>query len=135
MSEQACQFERPKRRLLWKSLALTMSQASTLTGASERQIQHWMDQGYIVPATRGTRKINGDSLDLIVLIRQARRQGLPLHRAAELARRYLEDEAAGVADAAFQPSLLHDLRHNLFVLRSDLDRVEKMVGRADAERH
>ncbi len=127
-------FSPPDRRLVWKSLALTMSQASALTGASERQIQHWMDQGYIVPATKGTRKISGDCLDLIMLIRQARGQGIPLHRAVDLARQYLRSEASGAADAAFGPNLLHDLRDRLVALRADVEDIEHMIRPTDAER-
>src|SRR5436309_13086376 len=81
MSVAAFRFQPPNRRQVWKELALTMSQASALTGVSERQIQHWMDRGYIRPAMDGARKISGETLDVIMLIKQARSAGIPLRQA------------------------------------------------------
>src|SRR5947209_8960788 len=92
-------FRPPDRRRMWKDLVLTMSQASTLAGVSERQIQHWMDRSYIYPTADGQRRINGDTLDCIVLIRQARAAGVPLRRAAPMAHDYLRREAAEALDS------------------------------------
>src|SRR5947209_19266571 len=87
--ENGFQFHAPNRAKMWRDLALTMSQAASLTGVSERQIQHWMDRGYIQPRDPEMRKVNGDNLDMIVLIRQARVAGIPLRRAVNMAREFL----------------------------------------------
>lgn len=114
-------FSAPDRRQLWKSLVLTMSQASALAGVSERQIQHWMDRGYIKPTSDGQRRITGDTLDCIVLIRQARSAGVPLRRAAPLAQEYLLREAAEALDSRAAWDALQDLEEQLQSLRTAAD--------------
>lgn len=126
-------FRPLSRRPVWTGLALTMSQAATLTGASERQIQHWMDRGYIQPALRGTRKLNGESLDLIMLICQARQEGVPLRRAVSMARDYLTAERAGSADTGIEPALLEDLQGKLLDARQTLEAVEEMIQQAQTK--
>ncbi|MBV9281686.1 MAG: MerR family transcriptional regulator [Chloroflexi bacterium] len=102
-----------------------MSQASALTGASERQIQHWMDRGYISSSARGTRKLNGESLDLIMLIRQARAEGVPLRQAVTLAHQYLRQEESRLQGMNVTPSLLIDVEEQLQEVR---DRIEDLQG-------
>jgi|SRR5947209_20180710 len=114
-------FVPPDRRQMWKSLVLTMSQASTLAGVSERQIQHWMDRGYIKPTSDGQRRITGETLDCIVLIRQARSAGVPLRRAAPMAQDYLLSEAAEALDSRAAWGALQDLEERLRSLRSAAD--------------
>lgn len=134
MTSDDFHFEPPARRPAWTRLALTMSQAAALTGASERQIQHWMDRGYIQPATRGTRKINGENLDLIMLIKQARTAGVPLRRAVTLAREYLSAEPSDALDAAIAPTLLQELQHRVLAAREDLVAIEQMIQQAESRR-
>jgi DNA-binding transcriptional MerR regulator len=110
-----------------------MSQAAALTGVSERQIQHWMDQGYITPSAQGTRKINGDSLDKIILIRQARASGIPLRRAVAMARDYLNEEASGRIEAEIAPPLLSDLSEKLGSLRSGIENVEDLIHQIERQ--
>lgn len=133
MPEGDFRFRPPDRRALWRNLALTMSQAAALTGVSERQIQHWMDQGYIAPSTQGTRKINGDSLDKIILIRQARTAGIPLRRAVSMARDYLTEEASGRLEAEIAPPLLSDLSEKLGSLRSGIETVEDLIHQIERQ--
>src|ERR671932_2241254 len=127
MMDGGFQFQPLDRRGLWRSLALTMSQASALTGASERQIQHWMDRGYISPATRGTRKINGESVDTIILIRQARTAGIPLRKAVDLARDYLETEARSAWSSSIAPADLRDLKDKLHAARAGIELVVTVI--------
>ena len=115
---------------MWKRLALTMSQDAALTGASERQIQHWMDQGYIAPATRGTRKINGETLDMIVLIKEARQQGVPLRQAVVVAREYLASETSSTWESGLAPTLLQEVQDALLSMRLGVESVEEMIQRA-----
>jgi DNA-binding transcriptional MerR regulator len=114
-------FIPPERRQMWKSLTLTMSQASALAGVSERQIQHWMDRGYIKPTPDGQRRITGETLDCIVLIRQARTAGVPLRRAAPLAQEYLRREAAEALDSRAAWDALQDLEERLRAVREATD--------------
>jgi len=79
----------PDRGRIWGDLALTIRQAAAVTGVSPRQIQHWLDRGYLPPSVRGTRRISGNGLDLISLIHQARRAGIPLRRAVTLAQDFM----------------------------------------------
>jgi len=121
------QLAPPDRRRMWKNLALTMSQASTLTGVSERQIQHWMDRGYITPATPGTRKLSGESIDTIVLILQARGAGIPLRRAVVMAREFLRLEASGKPASGIDPTALQEIRDMLTAARTGIDAVQQMI--------
>jgi DNA-binding transcriptional MerR regulator len=118
---------------MWRELALTMSQAASLTGVSERQIQHWMDRGYIRPSTPGTRKINGESLDMIALIRQARVAGIPLRRAVSAAREFLRQDMPEAFDGHSASSALGDLREHLGALQEVIGTVEHLLydGHAD----
>jgi DNA-binding transcriptional MerR regulator len=127
------QFRPPDRRDIWKSLALTMSQAATLTGVSERQIQHWMDQGYITPTDHGARKINGDNLDKITLIRQARNAGIPLRKAVVMAQEYLRHEVSARLGTEVATGPLQDLEQKLQDLRGDIDIVEQLIKSVESQ--
>ncbi len=127
MSESDFRFKPPDRRRIWRQLALTMSQAAALTGVSERQIQHWMDRGYIAPAADGARKISGESLDTIMLIKQARVSGIPLRRAVPLARAYLQQEASGALDSAMARLALQDLQERLLAARAGIESVQTLI--------
>ena len=128
MAERDFQFHPVDRQALWKALALTMSQAASLTGVSERQIQHWMDRGYISPAVQGTRKINGECLDVIILIREARAAGIPLRQAVDMAQAYLRGESPGGWGPTVSPALLRDLRDKLHSLQGGMDSLEEAIG-------
>ena len=123
----SCQVTPPDRRRMWRNLALTMSQASALTGVSERQIQHWMDRGYISPATAGTRKLSGESVDTIVLILQARAAGIPLRRAVPMAREYVRREAAGALDTGIAPAVMQEIHEQLDAVRAGIDAVQQKI--------
>ncbi len=104
-----------------------MSQAAILTGVSERQIQHWMDRGYVLPADGGTRKIGGESLDTILLIKQARLAGIPLRQAVPMAREYLRQEVAGALDDTMSRLALKDLQERLTVARVGMDLLQAII--------
>ena len=139
MGERGFSFRAPDRPSLWRKLALTMRQASSLTGVSERQIQHWMDRGYIYPVEPGTRKINGECVDTILLIRQAREEGIPLRHAVALARQYLGAERATAWDSAVPATILCDLHEKLRNARTGIEAVERLMhdveqGKGDSRR-
>ena len=75
----------PDRGARWTQLALTRTQLAALCRVSVRQVSYWARQGYIMPASERDDRYNGDAVDLCVLIRQALRAGVPLHRAVPLA--------------------------------------------------
>lgn len=133
MPDQGFRFQPLDRTRIWGDLALTMSQAAQLTGVSERQIQHWMDQGYITPSKTGTRKINGTSLDEILLIRQARRAGIPLRRSVAMAREYLAREIGQGIDSYRGVGALRDLEEKLESLRSTIDDVQDVIERSEPQ--
>jgi DNA-binding transcriptional MerR regulator len=66
-----------------------------LCGVSVRQVFYWARQGYIMAVPGQDDRYNGDAVDLCVLIKQALRAGLPLHRAVLLAQAYITE---GLAD-------------------------------------
>jgi DNA-binding transcriptional MerR regulator len=120
-------FDPPNRRQIWRSLTLTMSQAAALTGVSERQIQHWMDKGYVAPAPHGARKIGGAGLDAILLIKQARAAGIPLRHAAPMAHEYLSREASNALDSDMARWAARDLRERLVVARDGIEAVQHIL--------
>lgn len=131
MPDQGFRFQPPDRGRVWSELALTMSQAAQLTGVSERQIQHWMDQGYITPSKTGTRKISGTSLDEVLLIRQARRAGIPLRKAVAMARDYLTRETGDGIDPYRGLGVLQNLDDKLRSLRETVDEVQELIQRVE----
>lgn len=133
MSEPEFRFRPPRRTEMWRDLALTMSQAATLTGVSERQIQHWMDRGYISPSSEGTRKINGDGLDEVVLIRQARVAGVPLRLAVRLAREYLRATPPADLDQRLPSLTLREIEKQLIALRTGIEHVQELLHDAGEE--
>src|SRR5437588_4198070 len=118
MKDSDFRFHPPRRTEMWHDLALTMSQAAALTGVSERQIQHWMDRGYISPSSEGSRKINGDGLDEVVLIRQARVAGVPLRQAVRLAREYLRTAPPTYLDQRLPSLTLREIDKQLSGVRT-----------------
>jgi DNA-binding transcriptional MerR regulator len=120
-------FSPPARLHLWNSLALTMSQAATLTGVSERQIQHWMDRGYIQPTSRGMRKLNGPNLDRILLIREARSAGFPLRQASRMADEYIAQEQRQNDPSTFGADEADQLRRQLNDLSVQLRSVLELL--------
>lgn len=127
MADDAFEFQIPNRTKMWRDLALTMSQAAALTGVSERQIQHWMDRGYIVPRDPGTRKIDGGNLDMIAVIRQARAAGIPLRRAVDMAREFLNNEQQVVLDGHVSASTVDSLVQQLTTLRTGIGTLEGLL--------
>lgn len=127
MSEPGFRFHPPRRTEMWRDLALTMSQAAALTGVSERQIQHWMDRGYISPSSEGTRKINGDGLDEVVLIRQARIAGVPLRQAVRLAREYLQTAPPNDLDQRLPSLTLREIDKQLSGVKAGIEKVQELL--------
>lgn len=127
MSEPDFRFHPPRRTEMWRDLALTMSQAAALTGVSERQIQHWMDRGYIRPSSEGTRKINGDGLDEVVLIRQARIAGVPLRQAVRLAREYLRTSPSADLDQRLPSPTLREIDKQLVTVKAGIEQIQELL--------
>lgn len=107
-----------------------MSQAAGLTGVSERQIQHWMDKGYIDHARDGGRKVSGETLDRILLIKQARDAGVPLRQAVPMARAYLQSEMMGDLQSEMAHSVLRDLRERLRVASESIASLDEILTEA-----
>jgi DNA-binding transcriptional MerR regulator len=127
MAGDQFRFDPPNRRQIWRDLSLTMSQAAALTGVSERQIQHWMDRGYVEAAPHGARKIGGAGLDAILLIKQARAAGIPLRHAAPMAHDYLSREASSALDADMARWAARDLRERLAAARDGIEAVQHIL--------
>jgi DNA-binding transcriptional MerR regulator len=132
MSSDDFHFEPPDRRQSWRNLSLTMSQAAALTGVSERQIQHWMDKGYVEPALHGARKIGGAGLDAIMLIKQARAAGIPLRQAVPMAHDYLSREASNALDSDLARWAARDLRERLAAAHEGIEAVQRVLDSVDS---
>ena len=76
-------FTPPNRAALWASLMLTKAQLAALCGLSERQVGYWAAQGYLPHSPRDPERYGGDAVDMAILIKQGRQQGLSAHHAAE----------------------------------------------------
>jgi DNA-binding transcriptional MerR regulator len=88
-------LQAPDRGALWAQLALTQTQLAEMTGLTFRQVHHWAERGYLTPSPENPDRYNGDAVDLCVLIKQALRAGMSLHRAVPLAQAYVTE---GLAD-------------------------------------
>ena len=88
-------FRPPNRGALWASLRLTRRQVAQLTGLTERQVGHWLAQGYLPRSVRAPDHLGGDAVDMAVLIRHGLDQGLPLRQAARAALEAARASGAG----------------------------------------
>ena len=91
-------FTPPDRAALWASLALTQVQLAALCGLSVRQVDYWTRQGYLPRSPRNPERYSGEAVELAILIKQGRQQGLPAYTAAERARAYLAAERSRQPD-------------------------------------
>ena len=91
-------FTPPNRAALWASLSLTKVQVAALCGLSVRQVSHWTAQGYLPRSTRDPERYSGDAIDMALLIKQGRQQGLSVYRAVHEARAYLAAERSRQPD-------------------------------------
>jgi DNA-binding transcriptional MerR regulator len=82
-------FTPPNRTALWASLLLTGAQVAALCGLSVRQVSFWAARGYLPRSSRGPERYSGDAIDMAILIKQGRQQGLSVYRAVQEARAYL----------------------------------------------
>ncbi len=99
---------------MWGDLILTIRQAAVITGVSARQIQHWLNRGYLPASLKGNRRISGNALDMISLISQARLAGMPLRQAARLAQDYLAElEVPPLSQEDIDQNTLADLEEKL----------------------
>ena len=112
-------FTPPNRAALWSRLVLTKAQLAALCGLSVRQVSYWTAQGYLPRSTRDPERYSGDAVDMAILIKQGRRQGLSAYNAAQRARAYL------AAERARQPDL-HALDAEALAM------IAARVARADA---
>jgi hypothetical protein len=96
----------PDRAALWARLRLTKAQLAALCGVSPRQVTYWTQRGYLPTMPGDPLRYDGRAVDLCLLIGQAVRHGVPLHRAIVLTRATLAREAAGdVAGDGAAPTL------------------------------
>ena len=122
----------PDRGALWARLALRQDQLAALCGVSARRVEHWTHRGYLLPDRRDPDRYPGDAVDYCLLIKQARDAGVPLRRAAALARAYLADEGARrPALQALDPVTLAALRDWLRRAQAAVNDVRQLVE-ADA---
>jgi DNA-binding transcriptional MerR regulator len=121
-------FRSPDRGKMWAGLTLTIRQAAAVTGVSERQIQHWLNRGYLPISIEGNRRISGNALDLIALIQQARKAGVPLRRAVKLSNDYLAHmNADPLFDTGAGSQTLSDLEEKLRAATSAIEAVRKVL--------
>ena len=67
--------------------AFTSAQIVELTGITARQLQWWDEQGIVVPAREGHRRLYSlDDLAEIAVIAELRRRGFPLQRVRKVVR-------------------------------------------------
>ena len=90
----------PDRGALWASLSLTRTQVAALCGLDQRQVGRWTQRGYLPRSPRDPQRYRGVAVDMALLIKQGRQQGLSAYRAAQKARAYL------AAENTRQPGLL-----------------------------
>ena len=91
-------FTPPNRAALWASLSLTRTQLVALCGLSVRQVAWWTARGYLPRSTRDPERYSGDAIDMALLIKQGRQQGLSAYKAAQRARAYLAAERSRQPD-------------------------------------
>ncbi len=121
-------FRPPNRGRMWADLALTIRQAAAITGVSERQIQHWLNRGYLPVSKEGNRRVSGNALELIVVIQQARQAGYPLRTAVSLSKEYVAKVDAGPlrrVDAGSEA--LSDLEEKLTAAISAIEAVRGVI--------
>jgi DNA-binding transcriptional MerR regulator len=122
----------PDRGRMWADLALTIRQAAAITGVSPRQIQHWLDRGYLPASIKGTRRISGNALDLIALIHQARLAGIPLRRAVPLAKDTLARlQVDPLSQMDIGREVVSDLEQKLAAAISAIDGVRRVMAQLD----
>ncbi len=131
-------FTPPNHPALWASLELTKTQLAALCGVTVRQVDHWIKRGYLPTSPRHPDRYTGEAVDLCILIRQALRQGVPVRRAAALARAYYADQLAeGSLLGTAQPPTMLDLHGTLRqaadLLTEALATVEARVARVGDE--
>jgi DNA-binding transcriptional MerR regulator len=121
-------FRPPDRGKMWAGLALTIRQAAAVTGVSERQIQHWLNRGYLPISIEGNRRLSGNALDLIALIQQARKAGVPLRRAVQLSNEHLARlNADPLVDTGAGSQTLSELEEKLHAATSAIEAVRKVM--------
>ncbi len=94
----ASPFTPPNRAALWASLSLTKVQLAALCGLSVRQVGYWTARGVLPCSTRDPGHYSGDAVDMALLIKQGRQQGLSVYRAVQEARAYLAAERSRQPD-------------------------------------
>ena len=88
----AHRFTPPNRAALWAGLALTRVQLAALCGMDQRQVRRWTQRGYLPRSTRDPERYSGDAVEMALLIKQGRQQGLSTYRAVHQARAYVAAE-------------------------------------------
>lgn len=122
----------PDRGRMWGDLALTIRQAAAVTGVSPRQIQHWLDRGYLPTSVKGSRRISGNGLDLISLIHQARMVGVPLRRAVPMAHDALARlQVDPLSQMDIGREVISDLQQKLTAAITAIDAVRKVMEQLD----
>ncbi len=74
-------------------LELTLGQVCSIAGISKMQLDYWTMKAQIPTRGRKQRLYDANSLELVMLIKQAKDKGLNLGAAIEAARRFREKPA------------------------------------------
>ena len=118
----------PNRGAIWANLDLTKSQVAKLCGVTTRQVSHWTSRGYLLAAGQDPERFNGDTIDMVLLIKQGLDQGVPLHRAVAAARSYISEELRQQPDAqAIAPPTLVDMLEKLKGAGASIEAVIQVV--------
>jgi DNA-binding transcriptional MerR regulator len=124
----------PDRGRMWADLALTIRQAAAVTGVSPRQIQHWLDRGYLPPSVKSSRRISGNGLDLITLIHQARLSGVPLRRAVPMAQEALARlQVDPLSQMDIGREVVSDLEQKLAAAITAIDAVRRVMSKLEQQ--
>ena len=126
------ELKAPDRGRMWGDLALTIRQAAAITGVSPRQIQHWLDRGYLPASVKGSRRISGNGLDLIALIHQGRMAGVPLRRAVPMAQDALARlQVDPLSKLDIGREVVADLEQKLAAALSAIDGVRRVMSQLE----
>lgn len=128
------QFTAPDRGRMWGELALTIRQAASITGVSPRQIQHWLDRGYLPASTKGSRRVSGNGLDLVSLIHQARLSGVPLRHAVPMAHEFLAHlQVDPLSQMDIGREVIADLEQKLSAAITAIDAVRRVMSELETQ--
>ena len=77
-------------------IELYLGQVCQIAGISKMQLDYWTNKAQIPTKGKKQRIYDMDAVEIVMLIKQGKDKGLNLSTAIEAARKYKEEQAAGV---------------------------------------